>query len=319
MEQTIKPIVTLMFLFTVLFIGSPSVQAESANPFGFDTLVHPREYEFCREEPKLSRGQDYICDSAPRSHPDILRYYIAFEEGVGLCKIVAESRAVNMHQIAGFYSETQIGSFDSFIEKLLIEFLNELSDSGLERDDDDVEHLAHLLAAYIASHPKHSTAYDSFAMTQQERTAILKEVFLEMKAKLGTDGKPNILMAWHRNLKNNIEEKIRSSPSNLFEAFHRQLTNKYGPSGLHEPGHGGQSGRGDKDIIKETTGEVLSRYRSGNPWNPAQGFAGHGDVKKISLYLASGSDGRDHVYVRFVLVTSEACKKAIDAAASRAF
>ena len=87
MEQTMKPIVTLMFLFTVLFIGSQRVQAESANPFGFEMTKHPLEYEFCKKEPGFYRGHAYSCNPAPRPHPDLEWYSLQFVKGIGLCRL----------------------------------------------------------------------------------------------------------------------------------------------------------------------------------------------------------------------------------------
>ena len=84
MKQTIIPV-----MIVLLSMGSPGVRAESGNPFGFETMTHPLEYEYC-EKAELKIGKShylYLCNSAPRMHPDIERIYLHFVEDVGLCYI----------------------------------------------------------------------------------------------------------------------------------------------------------------------------------------------------------------------------------------
>lgn len=86
----------IAILAGVLCSGSPTVQADSPNPFGFETNTHPLEYEYCKK--KEEQYFQYIhflyeCRSAPRMHPDIKIIYLKFVEGVGLCFIRAHSRA----------------------------------------------------------------------------------------------------------------------------------------------------------------------------------------------------------------------------------
>ena len=84
MKQTAIMLVVLGTFIT----GNPSVQADSGNPFGFETNKHPLEYEYCKKEPGLFRGHGYKCSSAPRPHPDLEVYKLQFVEDVGLCLIV---------------------------------------------------------------------------------------------------------------------------------------------------------------------------------------------------------------------------------------
>ena len=83
----------IALLVGLLCIGSPTAQADSPNPFGFETNTHPLTYKYC----KKMKGKDsyshfwYQCRSAPRMHPDIAGIRLQFVEGVGLCKIGAIS------------------------------------------------------------------------------------------------------------------------------------------------------------------------------------------------------------------------------------
>lgn len=72
-----------------LIAGNLSAQADSGNPFGFETNKHPLEYEYCKKEPSGYRGHGYKCSSAPRPHPDFEEYALQFVEDVGLCFIAA--------------------------------------------------------------------------------------------------------------------------------------------------------------------------------------------------------------------------------------
>ena len=77
----------IVAIIALLHIGTPSVRAESGNPFGFKTTTNPLEYEYCQKVPNESvRGYRYTCSSsAPRPHPDLQGYSLQFVEGVGLC------------------------------------------------------------------------------------------------------------------------------------------------------------------------------------------------------------------------------------------
>ena len=77
------------FTLAVLFTGSLPAQAESDNPFGFETNKDPLQYEYCKKVPKLLRNYGYRCGSAPRPHPDFEWYNLQFVKGVGLCRILA--------------------------------------------------------------------------------------------------------------------------------------------------------------------------------------------------------------------------------------
>ena len=78
----------IALLAGLLCIGSPTAQADSPNPFGFETQTHPLEYEYCKT---LDYHFWYECSSAPRMHPDIEQINLKFVEGVGLCAIAAAS------------------------------------------------------------------------------------------------------------------------------------------------------------------------------------------------------------------------------------
>lgn len=81
------------FTLAVLLTGSPPAQAESGNPFGFETQTHPLKMESCHpfDSDELHSRHWYECTSAPRPHPQIRRHLLQFVEGVGLCTIFAES------------------------------------------------------------------------------------------------------------------------------------------------------------------------------------------------------------------------------------
>lgn len=83
-------IMALIFWF---FAGISCAEAESGNPFGFETQTHPLNYEYCKKrEPKDADNHfTYECSSAPRMHPDIESILLYFIEGAGLCFIEARS------------------------------------------------------------------------------------------------------------------------------------------------------------------------------------------------------------------------------------
>ena len=77
----------------LLVVGNTLAQAESDNPFGFETYTHPLQYEYCKawETEKSDSHFWYKCRSAPRMHPDIEQIDLKFVEGAGLCMIGASS------------------------------------------------------------------------------------------------------------------------------------------------------------------------------------------------------------------------------------
>lgn len=82
-----KQTAIILIVLGTFITGNPSVQAESENPFGFETNKHPLEYEYCKKEPGLFRGHGYKCSSAPSPHPDLEVYTLQFVEDIGLCFI----------------------------------------------------------------------------------------------------------------------------------------------------------------------------------------------------------------------------------------
>ena len=88
-RRTMKQAAIILIALGTFITGSPIAQADSGNPFGFETNKHPLEYEYCKKEPGLFRGHGYTCSSAPRPHPDILGYKLQFVEDIGLCRISA--------------------------------------------------------------------------------------------------------------------------------------------------------------------------------------------------------------------------------------
>lgn len=87
-----KLFMRLTMVVCVLMILSVSpVVAETQNPFGFDSQVHPLQYEYCKNDDRMFRqGRGYfVCQSAPRPHPTFRTYTVQFVHGVGLCRIEA--------------------------------------------------------------------------------------------------------------------------------------------------------------------------------------------------------------------------------------
>ncbi len=110
MKQTAIMLVVLGTFIT----GNPSVQAESENPFGFETQTHPLKYEYCQKDkdPQNSalRGHEYKCSSAPRTHPDFQEYFLTFVEDVGLCSIMANSNH--------FFLREKLRNFERFKDQI---------------------------------------------------------------------------------------------------------------------------------------------------------------------------------------------------------
>ena len=88
-----KQAVLTMLIVGAFVANSTCAEAESDNPFGFETHTHPLEYEYCqRVEREHEFARDlYECRSAPRMHPDLQNIHLNFVEGVGLCFIRAGS------------------------------------------------------------------------------------------------------------------------------------------------------------------------------------------------------------------------------------
>lgn len=83
-----KQTAIMLIMFGTLIVGNPSAQADSGNPFGFETNTHPLEYEYCKKDSDLLKGHyGYRCNSAPRIHPEFKEYFLFFVEDVGLCSI----------------------------------------------------------------------------------------------------------------------------------------------------------------------------------------------------------------------------------------
>ena len=91
----IKATCICMALSLTFLTGISCAEAESENPFGFETNTHPLEYGYCKrtESKKDEAYFRYQCSSAPRMHPDIENIFLEFVEDVGLCFIDAASFA----------------------------------------------------------------------------------------------------------------------------------------------------------------------------------------------------------------------------------
>ena len=267
----------MLVVFGVLVVGNSSAWAENENPFGFETDKHPLEYEYCKRDPGLInfRGHGYTCSWAPRPHPDIQEYQLQFVEDIGLCAIEAST-----HPSTDIYGrhfvEVFISDYQTHIANQLGEFLNEIH---FERDNEDTEQLAHILGAYIDLSPRYRQRHSS-AETPREEVAVLNDVFQEMRKRWPVTDPSNAMILWKQHLKRLVEEDIRSDSSNMFEAFKRQLMNKYGPAS--PPGKIAAAyeqslrrriqHKSSGDIIEDTRKEVLARYHVGYRWESAQGL-----------------------------------------------
>ena len=314
--------VNLLLMLAVFFTGSLPAQAESDNPFGFETQTHPLQYEYCKKAPGLFRDHGYKCSSAPRPHPDLQEYMLQFVEDVGLCSISANRTHMSFSIFAGeprggsdaeididydmlmhadpqrkLHIRTQIGSF--------------LDQIGVERYDEDEDQLIRILESYMWRSPDYGQRFKS------QDTKVLKEVFAEMREKWFVAGQSNPLLEWEGSLKKIIEEDIRSDPSNKVEMFKRQITNKYGASSTPDSVPDDHHGRRSSDIITETRNEVLVDYRRGYHWSLQEGLGGVGDVEEIDLRLLSGDSWL--VRIDFRLVTFDACQEKVDEKGGRAF
>ena len=322
-----KQATIMLVVFGVLVVGNSSAWAENENPFGFETDKHPLEYEYCKRDPGLInfRGHGYTCSWAPRPHPDIQEYQLQFVKDVGLCVIVASTQPSTAYTHAG-HGEAFISDYETQIANQLAEFLNEI---GFEWDNEDTEQLAHILGAYIDLSPRYSQRHSS-AKTPREEVAVLNDAFQELQKRWPVTDPSNALIQWEKQLKRLVEEDVRSDSRNMFEAFKRQLTNKYGLSSVPEETAALEQNlrqmikhKSSGDIITDTRKEVLARYNGGYRWEPAQGFERAGDIRSISLVL--NSEGflletvSHRVTVSFGLVTADTCWEKIDDKADGAF
>ena len=88
-----KSAVIMGVLAVAVFTGSFCGGAESENPFGFETHTHPLTYGYCRRDPDDLDPHRYVCNSAPRPHPDFYLYHLRFAEDDGLCAIASLTHA----------------------------------------------------------------------------------------------------------------------------------------------------------------------------------------------------------------------------------
>ena len=108
-----KQATIMLIVFGAIFTGCLSTEAESENPFGFETNKHPLEYEYCKKEPGIFRGHGYRCSSAPRPHPDLEWYALQFVEDVGLCLINGIGRAFIADPIIGDFLPAKQSTMDN--------------------------------------------------------------------------------------------------------------------------------------------------------------------------------------------------------------
>ena len=85
----------IAILAGLLCSGSLTVQADSSNPFGFQTNKHPLTYGYCKITDNEFSHFWYECRSAPRMHPDMKIIRLKFVDDVGLCVIAGESFKIN--------------------------------------------------------------------------------------------------------------------------------------------------------------------------------------------------------------------------------
>ena len=96
----------ILIVLVSLVLINVCAWAESANPFGFETITDPQTYAFCKKmhpaPPEKQgfyyhatyqdfRGVIFHCDSAPRPHPEFKLYKLYYTVTGGLCEIAAES------------------------------------------------------------------------------------------------------------------------------------------------------------------------------------------------------------------------------------
>ena len=83
----------ILALTLVSLTGISCAEAESGNPFGFETGTHPLTYEYCKKitHESYRAHYGYECTFAPKMHPDIESILLHYVEDVGLCYIKAVS------------------------------------------------------------------------------------------------------------------------------------------------------------------------------------------------------------------------------------
>ena len=126
-----KQTTIILVMFGSLIIGSLNAQADSGNPFGFETNKHPLEYEFCKkidlnavETHSEFDHYSYECSSAPRIHPEVGKYYLTFVEDLGLCFIAAES----------FRDKVAYSSTEEIVEKFKLQIAKKYGLPAREKD-----------------------------------------------------------------------------------------------------------------------------------------------------------------------------------------
>ena len=291
--------------------GDLDTWADSGNPFGFETNIHPLEYEYCKKEPGWYREHGYSCSSAPRPHPDLQEYALQFVEDVGLCSIAGSTNSgigSPRFNRAGGYITVEVRSWDS---RLKNEINSSLKEIGVEQNQKNVKQLARILETYLSQNPIYGKRFKS-----GDTYAALKDAFGEMKKKWLVADQPDLLIEWTRNLKRIIEKDIRSDSGNKFETFKRQISKKYGPSPAPDSVQDGSVGA--TSIIEETEGELLTEYRKGYHWHPEKGFDGLGDVEGIRLSRTGYNEGA-RISIYFWLVTFNKCLEKIEEKGDQAF
>ena len=97
-----------------LLLAHSTAWAESENPFGFETLTHPRTYSYCKQNQKKGlwfQHYGYICTSAPRPHPEFRTYVLVFIGHSGLCEIMAFSEPQKELALVERYKEQIEGKY----------------------------------------------------------------------------------------------------------------------------------------------------------------------------------------------------------------
>ena len=316
-----KTICIVMALSLAFLTGISGAEADSENPFGFETHTHPLEYKFCKKEHGLFREHGYKCNSAPRPHPDLQEYKLQFVEQVGLCFIEASNQPDYWYTMVTMgealeRNKKQILNLKYYstptIEAQIARFLEDI---GIVPSFETSPQLADILKTYIWLNPSYVRRYDS------GDTAVLTEAFNEMKKNWFRAGQADVLLEWTSNLKRLIEKNVQSDSSNKFEMFNRQITKKYGPATTPERVQDEHNGGSSVGIIGQIRGELRARYRRGYFWVPEKGFEGLGDIKAIQLILIPSppKELQDKVAIYFWLVTSDACREKLDEKGDQAF
>lgn len=309
-----KPACICMVLSLAFLTGISCAEAESDNPFGFETDTHPLKYEYCKKEHGLFRDHGYKCNSAPRSHPDLHEYRLLFVETVGLCSVGASTEPGAFFPVFerdGGYVD--IGSYQPRDRVLKQQMKTYLEEIGVENNDENVKQLLRILESYLSQSSIYGPRFRSGATY-----VALRDAFREMKKEWFGADQSDVLIEWTRNLKRVIEKGIRSNSENMFETFKRQISKKYGQSATPDPVQDVGDYWKARSLIEETQQEIRAEYMKGYDWNPEKGFNGLADVERIKLTLEqSGQKSRVSIY--FWLVTFDKCLEEVDAKGDRAF